>query len=192
MSRRSEHLLHSVHELPNTEQVIAWYHAAAGYPTKATWIKAIDAGFFATWPMLTSKSVRKHYPESDETTKGHMRRIKSGVRSTKEQVQEPEEVSEALTRLAELRKKHRDVYVQVKEASEIIYTDQTGRFPVTSSRGHKYIMVLVEIDGNYIAMEPMRSKETAEMILVYTKIIERLKKQGVHPKKQFLDNEAPK
>jgi hypothetical protein len=48
-------MVNSVYELPSTEQVIAWYHAAAGYPTKSTWIKAIDAGFFATWPMLTSK-----------------------------------------------------------------------------------------------------------------------------------------
>ena len=87
----------SVYELPNTEQVIAWYHAAAGYPTKATWIKAIDAGFYATWPMLTSKAVRKHFPESEETTKGHMRRVKSGVRST-----------------VDVHEVHRVVYVQVR------------------------------------------------------------------------------
>jgi hypothetical protein len=42
--------VNSVYELPNLEQVIAWYHAAAGYPTKTTWIKAIEAGFYATWP----------------------------------------------------------------------------------------------------------------------------------------------
>jgi hypothetical protein len=53
----------SLTPIPNTKQVIAWYHAAAGYPAKATWIKAIDAGFYATWPMLTSKAVRKHFPE---------------------------------------------------------------------------------------------------------------------------------
>ena len=151
--------IHNVYELPNTEQVIAWYHAAAGYPTKATWIKAIEAGNYATWPLLTTKAVKKYFPEADETSKGHMRRVKSGVRSTKAQVQEPEEIQLAATTLANLRKKHRDIYVQIKEASELVYTDQTGQFPVTSSRGHKYIMVLVEVDGNYIAMEPMRSRE---------------------------------
>jgi predicted aspartyl protease len=62
-------LVNSVYELPNTEQVVAWYHAAAGYPTKATWLKAIEAGFYATWPMLTAKAVRKHFPEHDETHK---------------------------------------------------------------------------------------------------------------------------
>jgi hypothetical protein len=32
----------------------------------------------------------------------------------------------------------------------MVHTDQTGRFPVTSSRGHIYIMVLIDIDRNYI------------------------------------------
>jgi hypothetical protein len=191
-SNKNEEQLNSVYELPNTEQVIAWYHAAAGYPTKATWIKAIDAGFFATWPLLTSKAVRKHFPEAVETTKGHMRRVKSGVRSTKTQVQEHPEIEEAMIELAKLRTKHRDFYIQIKEASEFAYTDQTGRFPVVSSGGHKYIMVLVEMDGNYIALEPMQSRETSELIRVYNTIIDRLKKQGIQPKHQMLDNEALK
>jgi hypothetical protein len=65
--------VNSVYELPNLEQVVAWYHAAAGYPTKATWLKAIEAGFYATWPLLTAKAVKKHFPETVETPKGHMK-----------------------------------------------------------------------------------------------------------------------
>jgi hypothetical protein len=49
----------SVYELPNLEQVIAWYHTATDYPTKPT---AIEAGFYASWPLLTAKAVRKHFP----------------------------------------------------------------------------------------------------------------------------------
>jgi hypothetical protein len=60
----------------------------------------IDAGFFATWPLLTSKAVRKHFPEAAETTKGHMRQVKSGVRSTKTQAQEHPEIEEAMSELA--------------------------------------------------------------------------------------------
>ena len=40
MKKREEldpkEFVNSVYELPNLEQVVAWYHAAAGYPTKAT------------------------------------------------------------------------------------------------------------------------------------------------------------
>jgi hypothetical protein len=38
-----------------------------------------------------------------------------------------------------------------------IYTDQTGRFPVTSSGGNKYIMLLYNYDSNSIATELMKS-----------------------------------
>jgi hypothetical protein len=56
------------------------------------WIKAIKPGFFATWPLLTTKAVKKHFPEHDKTPKGHMGRVKSGVRSTKAQMEESEEI----------------------------------------------------------------------------------------------------
>jgi hypothetical protein len=121
-----------------------------------------------------------------------MKRVKSGVRSTKEQVQEHPEVEAALSNLADLRRKHRDIYVKIEEAGEMIYSDQMGRFPVTSSGGHKYIMVLVEIDSNFISMEPMKSRETSELIRAYNNIITRLKTKGIEPKKQMLDNEAPR
>jgi hypothetical protein len=182
-------LVNSVYELPNQEQVVAWYHAAAGYPTKPTWLKAIEAGFYATWPLLTAKAVKKYYPKTEETPKGHMRRIKSGVRSTKAQIEEHPEVQAAEATLMEICKKHRDVYVQIKDVTELVYSDQTGRFPVVSSQGHKYIMVLIEVDGNYIAFEPMKSREASEMIRAYNEIMDRLQSQGIKPTKQMLDNE---
>ena len=82
--------------------------------------------------------------------------------------------------------------MSIRETSELAYTDQTGQFPVISSKGHKYIMVLVDIDSNYIAMEPMRSKETQELINVYNTIMDKLASAGIKPSKQILDNEAPK
>jgi hypothetical protein len=44
--------------------------------------------------------------------------------------------------------KAKDVYIKIYLANDTVHFDQTGRFPATSSRGNKYIMVLVEIDGN--------------------------------------------
>ncbi|KAL7501977.1 hypothetical protein ACHAXN_000105, partial [Cyclotella atomus] len=102
-----------------------------------------------------------------------------------------EEIQRAEAELQQLRQKHRDIYVQVKEATEMVHTDQTGRFSVTSSRGHRYIMVLINIDSNYIAMEPMKSRKTAELIQAYSVIMDKLKSKGIIPKKQILDNEAP-
>jgi hypothetical protein len=184
--------MNNVYELPNLDQIIRWYHAAAGYPTKTTWIRAIEAGFFATWPLLTPKAVKKHYPDHDATPKGHMRRIKSGIRSTKTTQPIAPEIETTEKELRELKRKHRDIYVKVKDTAEMIYTDQTGRFPIVSSQGHKYIMFLCDVDSNYIAFEAMKSRDENEMIRTYNALLARLGRKGIKPKKQMLDNEASK
>ena len=65
------------------------------------------------------------------------------------------------------KKKEHDVYIQIFNAEEAMHTDQTGRFPANSSSGNKYIMVLVEIDGNYIDGEPMKDQMEGSMIKAY-------------------------
>ena len=37
-----------------------------------------------------------------------------------------------------------------------IYIDQIGRFPVTSSRGYKYIMIAYDYDSNNILAETIK------------------------------------
>ena len=46
-------------------------HAVCEYPVKSTWLKAIAAGSFIGWPLLNVRNVKKYYPESTETPKGH-------------------------------------------------------------------------------------------------------------------------
>jgi hypothetical protein len=50
-------------------------------------------------------------------------------------------------------------------------------------------MVLIEVDGNYISVEPMKSREAGEMIRAYNAIMDRLQSRGIKPTKQMLDNE---
>jgi len=63
----------NVYELPSIEQTIRYLHAAAGFPTKATWLKAIRHGNYVSWPLINVKNVNKYFPESEETQYGHMR-----------------------------------------------------------------------------------------------------------------------
>ena len=58
-------------------------HAVCGYPVKSTWIHTIKVGNYVGWPILTERNVRKYYPETDETIKGHMNQTRKNVRSTK-------------------------------------------------------------------------------------------------------------
>jgi hypothetical protein len=75
--------IHNVYELKMQPELIRYLHAAAGFPTKLTWIKAIKNKQFASWPGLTTKAVSKHYPESEETSKRHGHKIRSGLQSTR-------------------------------------------------------------------------------------------------------------
>ena len=65
--------IHNVYEIKTKPEMIRYYHAAAGFPTKRTWLSAIKCGNFVSWPGLTVDAARKHFPESEETQKGHMR-----------------------------------------------------------------------------------------------------------------------
>ena len=173
-----------IFDLPSTRQSFLWYHAAAGFPPKETFLKAVRRGNYATWPKLTTRLIHKYFPDSDETQQGHMKRQCQGVGSTKQQTDE-EQLTTPTT------KKMHDVYVKIHNASETMHTDQTGRFPATSSKGNQYIMVLVEVDGNYIDAEPMKNRTEKSIIKAYQALWARLTASGtVKPQTHLLDNEA--
>ena len=65
------------------EALVRYTHAAAGFPVKSTWLKAIKHGNYNSWPGLTYNNAAKYFPESVETIKGHMVQSSQEVRSTK-------------------------------------------------------------------------------------------------------------
>ena len=73
---------YSANDLPSVEALVRYLHAAFGLPVKSTWIKAIKAGNFSTWPGLTYSNAAKYYPESSETIKAHIVQSIKNVRST--------------------------------------------------------------------------------------------------------------
>jgi hypothetical protein len=84
-----------------------------------------------------------------------------------------------------------DVYIKTFNTEEAIYTDQTGQFPANSSSGHKYIMVLVEIDSNFVDAEPMKSKTEDAMINAYLTLWNCLTTSNtIKPKMHMLDKKA--
>eukprot|EP00957_Ditylum_brightwellii_P096154 7325979-Ditylum_brightwellii.AAC.1 len=63
----------NVYELTTKKDIVQLYHATCFSPTKHAWIKAVQAGYFATWPSLTPELIKKHLPKSPATVKGHLR-----------------------------------------------------------------------------------------------------------------------
>ena len=78
--------------------------------------------------------------------------------------------------------KHHDIYVRIDQVRDNIYTYQTRKFPITSSRGHKYIMILCEINGNVVLAYSMKNKSEASMVETYQNLIKRLNDAGIFPK----------
>ena len=74
--------INHVYELPRVEPAIRYMDAAAGFPTKATWLKAIRKGNFISWPLVNVKNIHKCFPKSKETQRRHMRSQRQGVCST--------------------------------------------------------------------------------------------------------------
>jgi hypothetical protein len=120
----------NAYDLPLISQTVKYLHAAAGFPVKETWIKAIKAGNYNTWPTITSTTVRRHFPESDEMQKGHMKKQHRGVQSTR--------VRDKMEPNVPVHPKMKDIYIKIHNATKTMHSNQTGRFPAaTSSRGNK-------------------------------------------------------
>jgi len=113
-----------------------------------------------------------------------MKKQRQGVRTTKQNADDEQ-------RTTSTTKKMHDVYIKIHNVTETMHTDQTGRFPATSSKGNQYIMVLVEVDGNYIDAEPMKNRTEGSLIKAYLALWARLTASGtVKPRTHLLDNEA--
>jgi hypothetical protein len=83
------------------------------------------------------------------------------------------------------------VYAATIDAGQI-YTDQTGRFPVVSRKGNKYIMILYDYDSNAILAQPIKDRTAPESLKAFQVMEQELVSRGLKPKLTKLDNEASK
>eukprot|EP00804_Cyclotella_cryptica_P026876 CCRYP_017593-RA/>CCRYP_017593-RA protein AED:0.20 eAED:0.21 QI:0/0/0/1/1/1/3/0/940 len=185
-STREQHTILNVYELPSIEQTIRYLHAAAGSPTKTTWMAAIRRGNYNMWPLVIIANVHKHFPQLEETQQGHMRSQRQGVRSTKTTLRAP---SNTPSLTAPSLPNH-DIYIKTYDTRDTVYTDQMGKFPHASSRGNRYQMILYHIDSNSIWVEPTKNRTEGELILARTRALSRMRSCGLSPKHQVLDNEV--
>ena len=47
----------NVYDLKTQQELVRYYHTAAGFPTKPTWMAAIKNGHYMSWPGLTKNMV---------------------------------------------------------------------------------------------------------------------------------------
>ena len=82
-------------------------------------------------------------------------------------------------------------FLKSTEVTGKISTDQTGHFPVTSSCGNKYLMVLYDHDSNVIIVEALKSHSNHKLICAYSALHTHLSNRGLNLQVQMLDNNCP-
>jgi hypothetical protein len=113
----------AIFNLPNTRQSLLYHQASAGFPPKETFLAAVRAGNYATWPSLTTTLILKHFPELEIMQMGHMKGQQKGVQSTKVVAPVTIKVEPGTANpLPPTIKKHYDIFVVVYELLETIQT----------------------------------------------------------------------
>ncbi len=82
------------------------------------------------------------------------------------------------------------IYDLKDKAQRKMYTDQAGKIPKKSSRGHQYIMVLIKMDSNAILVAAMKNRSAGEIICAYQELVDCLCSAGIQPKLHLLDNKC--
>jgi hypothetical protein len=167
------------------KDLINYLHAACFSPVKSTWITAIKNGNFITWPGLTEHAVEKHLSKSTATTKGHLNQQRQNARTTQIKTTNARNEESDTDRGI----KTQFVYAATIDAGQI-YTDQTGIFPVVSSKGNIYIMILYDYDSNAILAQPIKDRTAPELLKAFQIMEQELVARGLKPKRMKLDNEA--
>jgi hypothetical protein len=154
-----QHQANSAYEQKTKVQLIDFLHRACFSPPISTWTQAIEKNFFATWPSLTADAVRKCLPKSLATAKGHLKAAPKNLRSTSKTCPTlaPTDANTVMTTPTSSHIQTHLVYAKVISITGQIYSDQTGRFPVTSSRGNQYIMIVYDYDSTAILAEPIKN-----------------------------------
>ena len=57
----------SAYDLPSVDALVRYFHAAAGFPVRDMWLKAIKAGNYKSWSGLTLQNASKYCPVPVET-----------------------------------------------------------------------------------------------------------------------------
>ena len=135
---------------------------------------------------MTKKLVQKHLDEIVAIEKGDMDRNWKKFKSTRVyKIKDTE--PEAETKISEVF-----VAYLTTNTDSVAYTDLTSKFPITSLKGNKYILVICHYDTNAILVKPLKNRSDSETLAVYNEIHNDLQQWGFKIKLYIIENETSK
>ncbi len=144
---------------------------------KDTWLDAIKAGNCDMFTGLSYSNVACYCPDSDEIILGHLAQMRQNVQSTKPQLKSQPNPPPIIKTPAPLPEASQEVFLHVYPIS-ILYTNDTGCFPVKSRLGNQYVMIAYHMDGNLILQQAFQTKANKHHIPAFNTIMERLAARG--------------
>jgi hypothetical protein len=189
----SPHQANGILRTDKTKQELAIYlHATLGSPVPSTLLQSIRKTHLTTFPGLTTNLINKHLPKSIATVLGHQDQEAKHLRSTKTPFPDPTLPPSTPDLEPVLDTPSHLISVMLFERDDIMksYSDQTGRFPVPSSRGNNYLFVLYHYDTNTIHAVAIPNRQAASIRNAWEATHKKLLKQGHAPNLHILDNEC--
>jgi hypothetical protein len=163
----------------------------------STLTNAINKGYLKGFPDLTAQCVYPHIQIKDVTKKGHMDQTWQGQCSTQPNPTItsnanillnnnnvlPDHINEGLTNL---------VFMVIHNITRLVFSNQTGCFPITSNRGHKYLVIFYIYDANFIASVSIKNQTKQELLRAYQITYKYLSSCKFKPCLHKMDNETSK
>ena len=81
---------------------------------------------------------------------------------------------------------------QKEKLKRVASTDQAGRFPVASARGHTALLAMCDFDSNCIDAEPIKGQSENELIRAWERCCEDLRRAGFRAVLQRIGSETSK
>ena len=138
---------------------------------------------------MTAKLIRKNLPKRVATAQGHLDQDFKNLKSTKTPKDDLEEDIAPSQETNNIKTSY--IMCMIITTTDICksYSDQSGKFPITSSRGHRYIFVFYHYDTNNILGIPIKSRNTSDLCEAWLQVFQRCKAHGETPNTHTLENE---
>ena len=161
------HSARNVHTLPYLKNRLKYMHQTFFCPPHYTLLEAINNHQLKGCPFMTEDNIRKYLPMSPATSKGRMKRPRTGIRSTRAKAPKSHcaplghkapSINETIPTNIPCEHGSSDGQVSnifcLEAPADIrtgtFYTDATGALPAISLDGNQYYSIACEYDTNYI------------------------------------------
>jgi len=209
----SEHpaLVCFAHSIKTRANAVKFTHQSLCNPPISTLLKATRRGFLKGCPNLSEELINKYLNRSPATAKGHMKRPRHGIRSTRAKqptTKIPQPEPPLLAPVPAYHEPQGPALIAMDDndsianifcfgafadkTSGLVYHDLTGSFPFVSLDGSVCFFVLYHYESNCIFGTPIAGLDDKTIFKAYKKHFDELTRKGFKPKLNIMDNQATK